>query len=230
MKHLSLLTLIALIAASCKKPGSGDNGGLITPEAATLLLPAKSSVCIDGKVASSLESTISFDWSDAANANSYLLIIKDLETGKTSEHLSEVSGADLKLARGKAFSWFVTSRTAAGKTSTSEAWKFYTAGTGVQFHVPFIPDLISPAANQNISSLLGSIVFKWQCSDADDDLVNYDLYLGKDASKLELLKGQISATELERPILQKGTYYWRVLARDAKGNTSISELNSFSVN
>lgn len=64
-------------------------------------------------------------------------------------------------------------------------------------------------------------VFGWELSyDFQDDKIYYDFYLGKtpDMANPIVVKRDLFETEIEVDALPKGTYYWKVVIRDAKGN------------
>ena len=60
--------------------------------------------------------------------------------------------------------------------------------------------------------------------------VTYDLYLGKEANPTNLYQGTISETsfQIEEGLDLVSEYHWKVVAKDAEGQTSQSGINSFT--
>ncbi len=68
-------------------------------------------------------------------------------------------------------------------------------------------------------------VFGWDLSfDFQDDKIFYDFYLSKtpDMANPVVVKRDLFETELSIEPLPKGTYYWKVVIRDAKGNEMLA--------
>lgn len=67
-------------------------------------------------------------------------------------------------------------------------------------------------------------VFQWESSyDLQNDAITYDFMISKkpDLSKPLYVQNNLNMTEAKVPLLGKGTYYWGVVIKDAKGNTMI---------
>ncbi len=84
---------------------------------------------------------------------------------------------------------------------------------------------------QSVSAVGGKINLSWQGSDADNDITSYDVYLGTAANTMALAKANVTDAFLNANIVVSGTvYYWKVVTKDAKGNTSDSGVFNFKVN
>ncbi|WP_129409098.1 fibronectin type III domain-containing protein [Marinitoga lauensis] len=82
---------------------------------------------------------------------------------------------------------------------------------------------------QNKSEIaLSNVTLSWESSDPDGDVVYYDVYFGDSVSQ-ELKAQRLTKKEYQISNLKPGTYYWYVKAQDDYGNTSKSDLWSFTV-
>ncbi len=71
------------------------------------------------------------------------------------------------------------------------------------------------------------LTLSWSCSDPNNDVLSYDVYLGQD-NPTELIAIDISDTSINVSPLEFGMqYYWKVVAKDALNETE-SEVWSFS--
>lgn len=78
--------------------------------------------------------------------------------------------------------------------------------------------LLEPQRNGN------KYIFKWNKSyDLQGDAINYDFQLSDDRNFSNIIKEikDIKDLKVEIENIQRGIYYWRVIARDEKGNTQI---------
>lgn len=232
MKNLKML-IACLLFLSC---GKGDNSEPespkpeIKPSAALLDLPLNNEVCTTGLIVSATESTISFSWKASENTESYDLFVKNLESGITSTISVNQSTASMTLKRNSPYLWYVTSKTTkSNSTAKSETWKFYNQGQGAKSYAPFPAEIIAPTMGESLSVTSGKIKLVWNGSDPDDDIVDFDIYFGISSSPL-LLKSGVKESELQDvTIIQGTTYYWQVISKDGKGNTSESGIYQFKV-
>ena len=75
----------------------------------------------------------------------------------------------------------------------------------------------------------GAAALRWNGSDADGDFLSYNVYVDqKDATTLV----NENSTENLYTITNTstGTYYWKIISKDSKGNKSESDLFYFKVN
>ncbi|MGI4022439.1 MAG: hypothetical protein ACRYFA_13110 [Janthinobacterium lividum] len=233
-KHkLIVLGLITSVLFSCKNSGTET---LPTPEAAlppakaVLLLPAQNEVCASGENQTSAESTVRFDWSNAANANNYVLTLKNLITGTVSDYTSSKSELKITIPRATAFSWTVTSKSSKSTTTAiSNSWKFYNSGEGQIYYAPFPATLTFPAMGQVINTT-SNITLTWSGSDADNDIASYDVYVGKSASPTFVANNKPDSQSLAINVAANTIYYWKIVTKDVKGNTSDSGVYQFKIN
>lgn len=173
----------------------------------------------------------SFSWSKPVNNALY-----DLYVGNTSylvlagENLTDTPfvlqhyGAASSLTPHANYTWKVVIKDALGNTYDSDAWPFKTRNS-----VPAKPTLTLPvngATNQPYTVTLG-----WPpSSDADGDLVLYDIYLGTNANPTTLLTGDQQETSFTTSLLNPNTtYYWKVVAKDVFGGSITSDVFTFTI-
>lgn len=223
-KHL-LFCLLCLVAISCKKPAKA-------PTKAVLSLPANNEACISGTITSPTLSSILFKWAASQNAESYELTIKNLESGVTTTQNTTATELAVTLTRNTPYSWFVTAKSSKiATTAVSDTWKFFNAGEATTAYAPFPADLTFPKMAQRVTPTAGKLNLTWVGSDADNDILNYDIYLGTSSTAPALIKSaQTGLTLADVPVNAGTTYYWKVITRDNKGNTSDSGIYVFYTN
>ena len=222
-KHL-LLFLLCLAVFSCKKTVN-------PPTKAVLSLPANNEACTTGSPISATLSSIVFKWTASQNAESYTVTIKNLETGVTTTQTTTASELPVTLARNAPYSWFVTAKTSKIATeAVSDTWKFYNVGEAASAFAPFPADMVFPKMAQRITPTAGKINLDWTGSDVDNDILNYDIYLGTSTTPALLKAGQVDSALPDVAVNAGTTYYWKVITKDSKGNTSDSGIYVFYTN
>ncbi|MCY1533500.1 hypothetical protein D9M68_688290 [compost metagenome] len=225
-KHL-LLFVLCLAVVGCKKPKKAID----PPSKAILSLPANNEACTTGTVVSAALSTIVFKWNAAQNADSYELTIKNLETGTTTTQSTSAVELTVTLSRNTPYSWFVTAKSSKiSTTAQSDTWKFYNAGEATNAYAPFPAEIVSPKMAQRITPVSGKTTLDWTGSDADNDIVSYDIYLGTTTTPALIKSGQTDSMLSDVTVTAGTTYYWKVITRDSKGNTSDSGIYVFYTN
>jgi len=228
VKYNIVLLLLVLIITSCG--GKHNDPAIINPTASLLVSPDKDAACIVGTNVSATQSTVSFKWQSAATADSYDITIKDLVSGNTITKSSTGAQLDVALSLNTPYSWFVTSKVNGNSnTAKSDTWRFYNSGPGVSAYAPFPAEIVSPAAEQKVDAVSGSVTLTWSGKDIDNDIVDYDVYLGTSATPA-LLKAHVTDNKLAVAVTSKQTYYWKIITRDSKNNSSDSGVFKFSVN
>ena len=223
----------AAVVIGCSSGGGGQEPiptPVTPPSAATLVFPLNSSECTEGTNVTSTQSTITFDWSDSANTDSYQLVLKNLETQSISNYNSNDSEIDITLERGTPFSWYVISKSnSTTQTAQSTTWKFYNAGDAVSSHVPFPAELVAPVMGSAFDPLTTKVNLEWIGSDIDGDITEYDILFGTANPPTSTLNTTTSNV-IEADVVSGNTYYWRVITKDGQGNSSNSEIFQFKVN
>lgn len=102
---------------------------------------------------------------------------------------------------------------------------------------PRNPNYISPVNWQEYTA--PKHVFKWTCTDPDDEELSFDFWLGSRASNLSLLIENIETEETiaNNKVVYSATipglqfnqdYYWQIYAHDAAGNYTAGEIWKFT--
>lgn len=232
IKNIFLIFGIAGVIG-CSSGGGGQEPiptPVTPPSAATLVFPLNSSECTEGTNVTPTQSTITFDWSDSNNTDSYQLVLKNLETQSISNYYSNISEIDITIDRGTPFSWYVISiSNSTSQTATSSTWKFYNAGDAFSSHAPFPAELISPVMGTSFDPLTTKVSLEWQGSDVDNDITGYEIVFGTTNPPSSTLSTTTS-NAIDADVISGNTYYWRVVTKDSQNNSSNSEIFQFKVN
>jgi len=201
------------------------------PGTTTLSLPVNNTACLQGTSASGTFALVSFSWRSAANAASYQLIVKNLNTQTTDTYITKDTLYTACLVINAPYSWTITAINVSGKTN-SDSWKFYLSGAASSSYAPFAADLKSPWSGTTIASngvATVQVTFQWTGSDPDNDIATYSLYLDNTNATTQVVASQTASTATQTLTSGK-TYYWKVVTTDKVGNTSVSTINSFRIN
>jgi hypothetical protein len=222
--------ILGLILVSC---GGKVEVPVIVPApgTTTLSLPANNTACLQGTLATATSATVIFSWGAANHAESYQLVIKNLNTQVSSAYTTTKTGDTISLAVNIPYAWSVSAVNPTGKT-TSDSWKFYLSGAASNSYAPFAADLTLPASGTVINSnrvASVSVTFQWAGSDPDNDITSYALYLDNTNASTQVVASQTAATA-SQTLASGKTYYWKVVTKDKLGNTSVSVVNSFRIN
>ena len=225
-----LVGLIALVVISCG--GGGDNPDtppvvpvVEAPEAAVLKSPLKNTECNQGNIISDQESNVEFEWNASKNTDNYVLVLKNLESNKTTENSTSSTYITLTLLRGVAYSWKVVSKAdGTTKTASSETWKLYNAGLPEENYAPFPADAISPEIGSLTST---TVTLEWEGSDIDNDIDSYNVYLSTENPPTTLYKTTTSNKIQNITLEADEVYYWSVVTKDLEGNSSESPVFDF---
>jgi len=220
MKTLKILVICALLVVGCKKDPS-------PPGAVTLLSPAKNSECSPIDSDSGNTNLVQFSWQAAANTDTYVLQLNELNSGtnqmKTTTALSEI----LAIEKGAAFSWSVTAKnTEVTQTSVSETWFFFSPGAETSY-APFPVEVLRPTGPKAFIDVNGDVTIEWAGSDLDEDIDGYELYFGTTNNPALLATFNANVTTAKIAAVTKTVYYWRLVTKDSEGNTSDTGILSF---
>ena len=219
--------MILILSISCSK----DPAEVSNPTSFELIAPANNETCLEGSIINDNQKEIVFQWGGSTNATSYSLDIINLTTNVGQTLQSNGTSLSVKLTSAEPYSWKVIASGGEGsKSATSDQWKFFLAGDEVVNYAPFPPELISPRPSATIDvNSLNEIVLNWTCSDVDNDIVTYKVYLDTtDGSTLvKELDYVQNNTELGVDVDTGGNYFWKVIAVDGEGNSSSSGVYSF---
>lgn len=93
-------------------------------------------------------------------------------------------------------------------------------------HPPEVPSLISPSYDA-VKQLL-ALTLSWSCIDIDGDSIIYNVYLDKVNPPLRVLSNNQKSTNYFVTNLDTScTYYWKIIAKDFKGDSTSSNIGKF---
>jgi hypothetical protein len=223
--------LLSFLIISCGGSGGSDPEPeppvvIPPPSAATLIFPDNNTECNEGTVISDNQSSVTFRWTDAQNADSYQLTVRNLNNNTSASSTANSNSATVTLLRGTPYEWFVVSRAVGtNETGTSSTWRFYNQGPGIENYAPFPASVVAPARGSTVGAG-ANITLEWEGGDIDNDILEYEVYLDNNETPVTLA-GTTSDTSLEVSLTSGLTYYWQVITRDQEGNTSRSEIFEF---
>ena len=225
---IQILSLLLLL--SCSKDDIENTG---KPGIPSLVYPENNTPCLDTTVVNDNQSSVTFRWSLTRDTNSYRLFVTNLSTDQLQQFSSESPEVTATLNHGEPYSWKVRAYGPKGTApSESEIWKFYLSGPAIDNYAPFPPELTYPISGSTVTPINNIIPLQWNCSDVDNDLSSYEIYLDKvDGSTLiKTLNHESETTILEAEVEEGFVYYWKVVAKDLQGNESDSGVYSFRTN
>lgn len=226
----NIFWLLFLLLWACTQEETAEESTDIFPGLFNLVYPENGSACLDGVTINKTQSKVTFIWNSSKNANQYEIEIINLNDNYTQTFQSNEKTIMITLKHGEPYAWSVTAKVANGLSITSKEWKFYLAGNGIINYAPFPPELITPrpSARVNLNSD-GQVILNWTCSDVDDDLESYKVYMDKnDGSTLVRTLTNVESTmELAVDAASGHTYFWKIIATDKEGNSASSGVYSF---
>ena len=93
---------------------------------------------------------------------------------------------------------------------------------------PNTPELLTP--NNGATGVSRSPTLQWSCNDPDGkyDTLKYDIYFGESSSPPLKKSGHGSTSYSPESLEGETKYYWKIVAKDSKGETRESQVWSFS--
>ena len=186
--------VIALVALGCDNDEMKD----VTPANAILTSPLKNQSCELGIKGINNTSRLLFQWERAKNAQSYDLVITNLNSGKNYITYTDIydNFKEIILINDIPYSWKVISKNSGSITvGTSEVWKFFFVGEPKKNYAPFPANILGPKQATQVAANAGKVTLSWQGSDPDADTLIYTIFIdtidGLQAAK-ESLKNIIS--------------------------------------
>jgi hypothetical protein len=220
MKRYYWVLLLMLVA--CKKEVIPD------PEPGLLIGPVNNDNCNTAIVLNDQKSQVNFSWQEAAHTDEYELVVRDILTNVDQKKQTIRFFSTVVLDRGKQYSWWVNSLSEQTENiSKSQVWTFYLEGLPTSSHFPFPAKLLSPENNAQVSLENGVLTLRWEAVDLDNDVVDYDVYLGPDPDDLEMALENLTTNSTSATLIPDRYYYWKVATRDQQGNVSHSDIGVF---
>ena len=211
------LILAGILVASC---GGKDNDTTTPPiekelGSFNLIFPDNNLICTEGEDNGTDGVNIEFQWSASSNATSYDLEITNQENNSTDSRTVNANSLEVGLPKGTQFSWKVTA-ILEDKSLASDTWNFYSEGTSTENFAPF-PAEITVSENND-----GTVTVSWIGEDLDNDIVNYDVYIGV-FGNLELILENTTNLNTNFSITVGEQYHVQVISKDSNDNTSTSQ-------
>ncbi len=233
MKKIQYI-IIACVSSFLFSCGGGGDGPapvdpVTPPGAAELVFPANNEECNAGVSVSSTQSKVDFQWTVGTNVTSSEVIVKDLLTSIETKTTSTSNHVEITLGKDTPYKWWVISKaTGTTQTAKSPEWKFYNSGNAVITHAPLAAEFVAPVNGSTVAT--GTVVIEWKGSDEDNDMSTYDVYFGT-VDPPTFLYGSVTAPihKIENISVTANTYYWKVVSKDSKGNSSTSLVFEFRV-
>jgi len=232
MKKVLIIISLCYLQISCSSDSSNNSEQIATnnPSIVELKFPYENSLCNVGTNITPNQSTVLFEWGIGENTDSYTLNLKNLTTGIINTYQSTTNKISIDIARGTPFEWYVISNSKlVTTTATSNTWKFYNANDGIQSYAPFPAEIVSPKMAEIINPTKTTITLDWNGNDIDDDIVQYDVYFGTTKTP-SIISSGLNVSILNNVSIALNTiYYWKIITRDSKGNSSDSGVFEFKI-
>ncbi|WP_149274491.1 hypothetical protein [Pareuzebyella sediminis] len=217
MKRISLIFMTCIVFLGCKKKDSPHS-----PEKALLTAPAKNSECTPVQTTTGTSNVVRFSWQVADYTDLYELRVTNLNTGTVQTKSTSSTVETLSLEKGIAFSWVVVSKNSqTTTTATSDSWFFYNPGSQTTY-TPFPAEIVAPKSGSTIiKDINNEVTLDWEGTDIDGDIESYEIYFSTE-NPPETLIATLNAntTEQKVSVASNTVYYWRVVTKDAAGNSS----------
>ena len=235
----SMLIGLGILILSCSKDSGGDTDSqattpvILQPQTPVLTFPLNNEPCLDTTVVDETQSTVNFQWNTATNAISYEINLTNLTTAVEQNFTTTSNALAVTLESTEPYKWKVTAIGENGSNpAESESWRFYLPGPAEVNYTPFPPELTSPNSGSTVTPVNDLVVLQWNCSDADNDLSSYDVYIDQEnaTTLLQTIEYESATTALDVAVDRNVVYYWKVIAIDAEGNKSDSGVYSFRTN
>ncbi len=235
-KKIFLLILLISFLTACSSSSSGGGTDdtppppVASPTASTLIFPEDDTECNTGVIVNDTQSNVTFEWNASENTDTYEISLTNLNTSNFSRATVSTNEITLLIDRGTPYEWFIISKAnGTNDTATSQTWRFYNEGPGVENYAPFPAEAINPARGANIATTT-SITLEWDASDVDDDITSYEVLFGIEATPSNSLGTTSEKSITNVTVSANTTYYWQVITTDSNRNTSNSEIFEFKVN
>ena len=152
------------------------------------------------------------------NADEYELIIRNIQTNDDIQLTTFRTFSAVVLDRGNQYSWWVISKYNADQTFFKKlGMDFLSRRFTKSSHFPFPANLLNPKSNDQISLIDGKYIFRWETTDLDNDIIEYDMYLGTDPAELILIAEKLSFNYVELSLNSNQFYYWKSNNKRCRG-------------
>ena len=129
------------------------------------------------------------------------------------------------LTAGADYYWKIVAKDNKNNSTPSPVWKFTTSATINQ--PPTQPS--TPSPSNNAIGITTSPTLSWTCSDPENDPLTYDIYFGTSSNPTTKVSPDQTGKSYSPIGLTAGAdYYWKIVAKDNKNNTTASPVWKFS--
>jgi len=235
-KAIILLAITFISLSACSKDSGGNEPAEVVippPTVAVLTFPANNEPCLETTSVNDTQSSITFRWNAGQNVTSYDLRLVNLSNNNSNVYNSTTNDKTLTLEHDEPYSWKIISNGQSGSQPVeSDTWKFYLAGPAQINFAPFPAELTSPVSGSTVTPSDGLVQVQWTCTDADNDIAQYEVYLdATDGSTLvHTIDFESTTTSVDVNVENNIIYFWKVITTDAEGNQSNSGVYSFRTN
>lgn len=222
IKHARLFSLCLVIVCSCSKKEPKEDVKrtqdpvLVLPGEFMLVLPVNAETCSNFvEVSGEADmAEIHLSWTTAENTNSYTIQVFDSETQVSNTTITQTE-LELKLEKGKSYSWYITATNNDGET-TSDTFSFTTPGVAVANFVPYAAEI-----STTYDSSVSLVSVNWSGSDEDGDHLTYIIeVVDPEGSNVIVYELNVGSAYFFAHLL--GKYTIRVTSTDIHGSYSIS--------
>lgn len=223
MRILFVFLFGVVLLTGCKKDPPKP------PDKVLLTAPAKNSECTPVQSTNPTSSVVRFNWQAANHTETYQLRVTNLNTGTVQTKSTASTIETLPLEKGTPFSWVVISKNSQTETMpSSDSWLFYNPGSETS-HPPFPAEIISPEPGSTVfKDINNEVTLIWSGADVDNDIEGYEIYFSTENPPETLIDSPTSnTTQTKVSVVSKTVYYWKVVTKDADGNTSDTGIIDF---
>lgn len=196
----------------------------------TNLPPALPSAPIPNDNETGVSTSITLRWSCSDPENDPLAYDVYFGTDNPPTAIVASNQADTSINRNNldyttTYYWKILAKDNSGYSTTGDVWKFTTSAPPNQ--PPVQAFNVYPTDGE--VGVLPSLIMTWSCSDPESDPLTYDVYFGTDNPPATKISSAQTDTSIAQTGLSGGsTYYWKIVAKDNQGNSTGSDVWSFT--
>jgi len=215
------ILICCMLLIGCKKDNPSPPGQV------ALISPTKNSECSPVDSSTGNTNSVQFEWQASSNTDSYKVQIENLNTGVTQTMTTASLSVVVPVTKGTPFSWAVISEnTKVTETTMSEKWFFFSPGSESS-HTPFPAEVLSPNGPKAFIDDNGEVTLNWQGSDIDGDIEGYDIYYSTTNPPNLFESKAANETSTKAAAITNTDYFWKIITKDSKGNTSDTGVLAF---
>ncbi|MGY6649242.1 hypothetical protein [Wenyingzhuangia sp. IMCC45574] len=196
-----------------------------------LIAPKNQWVSTEDKTISKVKNNVTFVWKAPDNTITHEIILRNLRTGRVINKRTSKETLTLSLFTDTPYEWFVVSKTKNKEHTSSKKWQFYTHKKVNKNRAPEKAMAEFPEDKAIVDYWNQTPELRWAANDADDDIVSYEIYFGKDKlpTKPTIITTNTKYNFDADTIVFGSKFFWQIKTIDSKGNTSVSKVYSFTL-